>query len=251
MKEYKGAFQGVDVARDGKSMRLRFATVDGEIGVCVAPKNLSGMIPVLTRAEAQGYKNAGIPDAAQTFDTSDARVSVCPDGKHLAITMILPGDQGRFGFQLDPHLAGGYCGYSQRLWGRLSVHGPRLTRHRPVRALPIAFKQFFPSISGHPVVICDRCGRTCPGWGQSMPTIICGFFAAALLWGCAASANTQWAKDGVPGLSGDLEIDTFICERWSPAGGGRINPETFRTCMIARGWEPVDGASASRGLAQQ
>ena len=127
MKEYKGAFQGVDVARDGKSMRLRFATVEGEIGVCVAPKNLSGMIPVLTRAEAQGYKNAGIPDAAQTFVTSDARVSVCPDGKHLAITMILPGDQGRFGFQLDPHLAGGLLRILARALGE--AVGPRPTPH--------------------------------------------------------------------------------------------------------------------------
>jgi hypothetical protein len=100
--EHKGAaFEAIDVARDGKSMRVRFAAVDGEISVSVPPDNLSQMIPVLIRAEAQGYKNAGIPNALRVFATSDVRVSVAPDRKHLDIAMILPEDAGRIGFRVD------------------------------------------------------------------------------------------------------------------------------------------------------
>jgi hypothetical protein len=108
IREFKEAeFTAVDVARDGKTVRLRFASSDGEIGLCLAHDNLSGMIPVVIRAEAQGFKNAGIPDAVRPFVTSDAGVSVCPDRKHLVITMILPGDRGRIGFQIDPQTARG------------------------------------------------------------------------------------------------------------------------------------------------
>jgi hypothetical protein len=83
-----------------------------------------------------------------------------------------------------------------------------------------------------------------------------GFFAAALLCGCAAQATSEWTKGGMvggtPGLSGELEIDIFTCERWSPGGGGKINAEGFRACMIALGWEPIgDGASAPDRLVQQ
>ena len=87
-----------------------------------------------------------------------------------------------------------------------------------------------------------------------MHTFILAFFAAVLLWGCASPAISEWTRggDGPPALSGELEIDTFVCERWSPAGGGRINAEGFRSCMIALGWEPIDdGASTSSRLAQQ
>lgn len=106
--EYReAAFAAVDVARDGKSMRLRFNTANGEIGLCVTPDNLSGMITLLLCAEAQGYKKADIPDAIRPLVTSDVGVSVCQDGKHLTITMILPGDRGRIGFQVDPKIAQG------------------------------------------------------------------------------------------------------------------------------------------------
>jgi len=93
-----------------------------------------------------------------------------------------------------------------------------------------------------------------PAGGQSMHTFILAFFAAVLLCGCASPLSRSGTRggDGPPALSGELEIDTFVCERWSPAGGGRINAEGFRTCMIALGWEPVDdGASTSSKLAQQ
>ena len=108
MKEYNPAeFKAVDVARDGRGVRLRFATPDDEVGVCVGPDNFRGMIPILIRAEAQRYKNAGMADAVRAFAASDASVSVCSDGKHLAITMILPEDQGRFSFEVDPQIARG------------------------------------------------------------------------------------------------------------------------------------------------
>ena len=106
--EFKEAeFRAVDVARDGKTMRLRFAILGGEIGLCLAPGNLSGMIPVIIRAEAQGYKKAGIPDAVRPFVASDVGVSVCQDRKHLVISMILPEDRGRIGFQVDLQIARG------------------------------------------------------------------------------------------------------------------------------------------------
>jgi hypothetical protein len=124
-KDYPAEFRVIDVARDGKSMRLRFATIDGEIGVCVAPDNLSGMIPLLLRAEAQGYKNAGVPDAIRPFITSDAAVSVCPDGKHLTISMILPGDRGRIGFHVDRQIARGLLRILAKALGETAAPLPR------------------------------------------------------------------------------------------------------------------------------
>ena len=83
-----------------------------------------------------------------------------------------------------------------------------------------------------------------------MQTFILACFVALLLSACASPAVSQWKRggDGSPALSGQLEIDRFVCEQWSPAGGGRINAAGFRACIIARGWEPVDdGASDQLG----
>jgi hypothetical protein len=108
MEQYTGVeFRAVDVARDGHSMRLRFKSRNGEISLCISPSNLSGMIPLLLRAEAQGYKNAGSPNAVRPLVTSDVGVSISNGGKHLAITMVLPEDRGRIGFQVDPHICRG------------------------------------------------------------------------------------------------------------------------------------------------
>lgn len=135
MKEYKAEFRAVDVARDGKSIRMRFQTVDGEIGLFIAPENLSALIPVLIRAEAQGYRNAGLPDAVRPLVTADAAVSVCQDGRHLDITMILPEDRGRIGFQVDPHIAQGLLRILAKALGDTAPPVPRphpaAIRYRP------------------------------------------------------------------------------------------------------------------------
>ena len=58
---------------------MRFATPDDEVGVRVGPDNFRGMIPILIRAEAQRYKNAGMADAVRASAASDASVPVCSD----------------------------------------------------------------------------------------------------------------------------------------------------------------------------
>ncbi len=81
-------------------------------------------------------------------------------------------------------------------------------------------------------------------------------FAALLLCGCIArSPSLEWMKGGViggpPALSGQLEIDNFVCERTSPAGGGRIDSQNHRSCMIALGWEPASDTPQLSRIASQ
>ena len=76
-----------------------------------------------------------------------------------------------------------------------------------------------------------------------MHLFILAGFAALLVSACASPAVSEWTRgDASSPRSGELEIDTFVCERWSPAGGGKINAGSFRNCMIARGWEPIGNA---------
>jgi hypothetical protein len=86
---------------------------------------------------------------------------------------------------------------------------------------------------------------------------ICGFAATALLCGCAIPSNPGWVRDGLvttnnPDQQAELAVDIHICEHWSPAGGGRIDPEHFRLCMLALGWRPNAGnAMLVRQLAEK
>ena len=59
---------------------------------------------------------------------------------------------------------------------------------------------------------------------------------AMLLLGCAAPEMSLWVKEGA--LNGELELDRYICERWSRDSerGGQINAAVLQQCMVSRGW---------------
>ena len=79
----------VEIGQDGKLIRIEFVTPDGNVGISMLAKNISALIALLVKAEAEsGLKAAGV---AQTiFDVSAAAVTIPADSNGIVMALTLP-----------------------------------------------------------------------------------------------------------------------------------------------------------------
>jgi hypothetical protein len=64
--------------------------------------------------------------------------------------------------------------------------------------------------------------------------------AALLLAGCSGvtASQSQWTKPNL--ISGQMELDMYICRNWSTVGR-TFSESHFSECMAAKGYRPSDG----------